>query len=119
MRLHDLHQMSVVCEVLHAALRLDSAVFHNHDAISKMSERLDYADGDTKKIFRDSLVNKPLELCALLTKLNVTKDPQLEEARRMLEIALSRADLDDLRNHADARVELKNDVQNIINKFNW
>lgn len=90
-----------------------------HDALTHMATRLtDTAEGE-RNIFRDSLVNKPLELCALLTKLNVTKDPQLEEARRMLEIALSRADLDDLRNHADARVELKNDVQNIINKFNW
>ena len=90
-----------------------------HEALTHMATRLtDTAEGE-RNIFRDSLVNKPLELCALLTKLNVTKDPQLEEARRMLEIALSRADLDDLRNHADARVELKNDVQNIINKFNW
>ena len=90
-----------------------------HEVLTHMSARLTDSPDGTRNIFRDSLVNKPLELCSLLTKLNITKDPQLEEARRMLEKALSRTDLDDLRNHADARAELKSDVQNIINKFNW
>jgi len=90
-----------------------------YDTLTHMSERLtDTSDGE-RNIFRDSLINKPLELCSLLTKLNVTKDPQLEEARRMLQNALSRTDLSDLREHADARAELKNDVQSIISKFNW
>ena len=90
-----------------------------HEALTHIATRLTDPSEGERNIFRDSLVNKPLELCSLLTKLNITKDPQLEEARRMLEKALSRTDLDDLRNHADARAELKSDVQNIINKFNW
>ena len=90
-----------------------------HDALTHIATRLTDSPEGERNIFRDSLVNKPLELCALLTKLNITKDPHLEEARRMLEIALSRADLDDLRTYPDARVELKNDVQKIIDKFNW
>ena len=90
-----------------------------HDALTHIATRLTDTPEGERNIFRDSLVNKPLELCSLLTKLNITKDPQLEEARRMLEKALSNADLDDLRNHSDARVELKNDVQSIIDKFNW
>lgn len=90
-----------------------------HDALTHIATRLTDSPEGERNIFRDSLVNKPLELCALLTKLNITNDPQLEEARRMLEIALSRADLDDLRTYPDARVELKNDVQKIIDKFNW
>lgn len=90
-----------------------------HDALTHIATRLTDSPEGERNIFRDSLVNKPLELCSLLTKLNITKDPHLEEARRMLEIALSRADLDDLRTHPDARVELKNDVQKIIDKFNW
>lgn len=90
-----------------------------HDALTHIATRLTDSPEGERNIFRDSLVNKPLELCSLLTKLNITKDPHLEEARRMLEIALSRADLDDLRTYPDARVELKNDVQKIIDKFNW
>lgn len=90
-----------------------------HKTLTHMAERLTDTEDGERNIFRDSLVNKPLELCSLLTKLNVTKDPQLEEARRMLEKALSRTDLDDLRKFPDAREELRTDVQSIINKFNW
>ena len=77
-----------------------------HKTLTHMVERLTDTSEGERNIFRDSLVNKPLELCALLSKLNVTKDPQLEEARRMLERALARTDLDDLRKHADAREEI-------------
>lgn len=84
-----------------------------------MTERLSDANDGTRNIFRDSIVNKPLELCALLSKLNVTKDPQLEEARRMLEVALVGVSPDDLRNIPSARAELKSSVQEIINKFTW
>jgi len=90
-----------------------------HKTLTHMAERLTDTSEGERNIFRDSLINKPLELCSLLTKLNVTKDPQLEEARRMLEKALSRTDVDDLRKFADAREELRTDVQSIINKFNW
>jgi len=90
-----------------------------HDVLLHMTERLSDASDGTRNIFRDSIVNKPLELCALLSKLNVTKDPQLEEARRMLEVALVGVSPDDLRNIPSARAELKSSVQEIINKFTW
>ena len=90
-----------------------------HDVLLHMTERLSDANDGTRNIFRDSIVNKPLELCALLSKLNVTKDPQLEEARRMLEVALVGVSPDDLRNIPSARAELKSSVQEIINKFTW
>jgi hypothetical protein len=90
-----------------------------HDVLVHMTERLSDASDGTRNIFRDSIVNKPLELCALLSKLNVTKDPQLEEARRMLEVALVGVSPDDLRNIPSARAELKSSVQEIINKFTW
>jgi hypothetical protein len=90
-----------------------------HDVLLHMTERLSDANDGTRNIFRDSIVNKPLELCALLSKLNVTNDPQLEEARRMLEVALVGVSPDDLRNIPSARAELKSSVQEIINKFTW
>jgi len=85
-----------------------------HDVLLHMTERLSDANDGTRNIFRDSIVNKPLELCALLSK-----DPQLEEARRMLEVALVGVSPDDLRNIPSARAELKSSVQEIINKFTW
>lgn len=90
-----------------------------HDVLTHMAERLTDAPDGTRNIFRDSIVNKPLELCSLLSKLNVTKDPQLEEARRMLEKALSGIDAEDLRKLPSARAELKSSVESIINKFSW
>ena len=90
-----------------------------HEVLTHMAERLTDAPDGTRNIFRDSIVNKPLELCSLLSKLNVTKDPQLEEARRMLEIALSGVDPEDLRKLPSARAELKSSVETIINKFSW
>ena len=90
-----------------------------HEMLTHMAERLTDAPDGTRNIFRDSLVNKPLELCGLLSRLNVTKDPQLEEARRMLEKALSGIDAEDLRKLPSARAELKSSVESIINKFSW
>ena len=90
-----------------------------HEVLTHMAARLTDAPDGTRNIFRDSIVNKPLELCGLLSRLNVTKDPQLEEARRMLEIALSGVDPEDLRKLPSARAELKSSVETIINKFSW
>lgn len=90
-----------------------------HKMLTHMVERLSDAPDGKRNIFRDSIVNKPMELCALLSKLNVTKDPQLEEARRMLERALVGIDPEDLRKIPSARAELKSSVDEIINKFKW
>ena len=50
-----------------------------HTTLEHMVERL---SGNDKKIFRDSLVDNAMELTSLLTKLNVTNDPKLEDARK-------------------------------------
>jgi hypothetical protein len=89
-----------------------------HTMLTHMVDRLTDEDGE-RKVFRDSLLNNPIELCDLLTRLNVTKDPQLEEARRMLEKAVRTHDVKDLRESAGARVELRSDVQTILDKFSW
>jgi hypothetical protein len=90
-----------------------------HAMLIRMSERLTDDEGGERKIFRDSLLENAVELCDLLTRLNVTKDPELEKARRMLEQAVTTTDIKDLRDDEGARLELKTNVQDIINKFNW
>ena len=89
-----------------------------HTMLKHMVERLT-DEGDERKVFRDSLLSNPIELCDLLTRLNVTKDPALEEARRLLERAVRSHDVKDLRESAGARVELRSDVQSILDKFSW
>ena len=90
-----------------------------HAMLSRMSERLADNDDGTRKIFRDSIIDNAVELCDLLTRLNVTKDPELEKARRMLEQSVTCMDVSDLRNDEGAREQLKSDVDAILNKFNW
>jgi hypothetical protein len=55
-----------------------------HAALTHMAERLEDAPDGGRKIFRDTLFEVPVELCGLLTRLNVNKDPKLEEARKLL-----------------------------------
>ena len=90
-----------------------------HAMLGRMSERLADNEDGTRKIFRDSIIDNAIELCDLLTRLNVTKDPELEKARRMLEQSVTCMDVADLRNDEGAREQLKSDVDAILNKFNW
>ena len=90
-----------------------------HEMLVGISEKLTDVDGDGKKRYHDTLISNPIELCGLLTKLNVTNDPKLEEARRQLELAMVTADIEDIKEHADSRNELKSKVDAILGKFNW
>jgi hypothetical protein len=54
-----------------------------------------------------------------LTHLNVTKDPLLEQARRELELTMLGLDIEDIKDSADCRKEVKSKVDDILNKFNW
>jgi predicted secreted Zn-dependent protease len=75
---------------------------------------IDRLSGDDKKIFRDSLVDNALELTNLLTKLNVTNDPKLEQARQALERSLVHVSADDLRQSKGARDEVLAKVNQIM-----
>jgi hypothetical protein len=70
---------------------------HGLDCILRLNTwSRDYQVND-KKIFRDSLVDNAMELTSLLTKLNVTNDPKLEDARKELEKSLVGVTPEDLR----------------------
>ena len=89
-----------------------------HDMLKGMSEKL--ADsGDKTKRFHDSFVSNPIELCGLLTKLNVTNDPKLEEARRQLEVAMAGADIEAIKEAPEVRADMKSKVDAILGKFDW
>ena len=91
-----------------------------HKTLVAMSEKLTDVEGDDgKKRYHDTLLTNPLELCSLLTKLNITNDPKLEEARRQVEVAMLNADMESIKEDADTRSELKSMVDAIINKFEW
>jgi hypothetical protein len=91
-----------------------------HTMLVGISEKLtDTEHGDEKKRYHDTLITNPLELCELLTKLNVTKDPKLEEARKQLELTMLGANLESIKEDSVARSEVKSKVDAILNKFNW
>lgn len=82
-----------------------------YDAISKMSERLDYTD--TKKVFRDSLVDNMHEIIDLLEVCNVTGDPTMTDAQRRLDQALRGVTPDALREDAHLRAQTKRQVDEV------
>jgi hypothetical protein len=91
-----------------------------HKVLVGVSEKLTDVEGDDgKKRYHDTLLTNPLELCSLLTKLNITNDQKLEEARRQVEVAMLNADMESIKEDADTRSELKSKVDAIINKFEW
>lgn len=87
--------------------------------LKTISDKMTDGDEDTKKRYHDSFITNPLELCSLLTKLNITNDPKLEEARRQLEVTMLGTNLETLKEDGVARSDLKAKVDAIINKFEW
>jgi hypothetical protein len=87
-----------------------------HTVLTHISERLDYTD-DSKKKFWDSTITNATDLCALLTGLNITKDPKLELAKEMLEKALKGVAPDDVRESQAIRSSVKTKVDAILDMF--
>jgi len=91
-----------------------------HKMLVGMSEKLTDLEGeDAKKRYHDTLITNPIELCSLLTKLNVTNDPVLEAARRQVELTMMGADIESIKEDAGSRSELKSKVDDILKKFEW
>jgi hypothetical protein len=84
-----------------------------HDALTKMSDRLDYADHDTKKIFRDSLVDNVTDIVEMMGACNLTNDPVMAEAERKLSVALRGVTPDALREDAYLRAETRRQVEEV------
>ena len=84
-----------------------------HDALTKMSERLDYADSNTKKVFRDSLVTNVTDMIELLGACNVTGDPVMIAAQRDLDEAMRGITPDALREDPYLRAETRRKVNEV------
>ena len=85
-----------------------------HDALMRMSERLDYADDDNKKVFRDSLVSNVVDMVSLLDVCNVTNDSHMTALRNKLENTMYGISADVLREDTDTRIETKRAVDQLI-----
>ena len=96
------------------------------DCLSKMSDKLADAatprvdkDGNQNftQIFRDTLVSNALELCGLMSKLNVTNDSKLEQVRQELERTIVGVSADELRDSDELRHRTKRKVDDILSMF--
>jgi len=118
---HDLEEMRAAYEGQYSdklAEAMRAPWERLHKVLLGMSEKLEDI-GDGKKRFHDSLISNPLELCELLTKLNVTNDPKLEDARRQVELAMLGADIEEVKDSPVVRENLKSKVDAILGKFEW
>jgi len=90
--------------------------------LKRMSDRLtiDYVSGEAKpRLFQESLLGNAHDLCDMAKALNITNDPQLEEARRALKQAIGGIDIKDLRKDVQTRQDVKAQVDDVLSKFNF
>jgi hypothetical protein len=85
-----------------------------HEVLSRMSERLDYADHEQKKVFRDSLVSNVLDLIDMMESMNVTNDPNMQLQSRRLKMSMQGITPSALRDDATLRRETKQAVDATI-----
>jgi len=90
-----------------------------YDCLSHMSERLASDDEGKRKVFHGTLLTNATELISLLTRLNVTNDPKLEQARRELQAALVDTDISSLKDSDYVRENVKAKVDDILKRFEW
>lgn len=90
-----------------------------YEALARLSDRLTVSEDGKKKIFHDTIVTGAVELCELLTAMNVTQDPQLESARRKLQEVLLGVTPKELREEDGTRVLTKQKVDEILSAFDW
>lgn len=108
--------------------RIESAM---QDAKSRITAHLDRlmtqlraettsANGKTRKPkLYDSLLEGGIELCDALDALNLVRDPDVDSVRIALKRLLSQFDIDDLRKSDAARTELRTQVEDIRNRFDF
>ena len=101
--------------------RMDAVMGYDPDATEEVKN--DDGTVEMKKKRRpklyESMLDTGMELCEILKSLNVTNDPALEEARRMLERALVHTDIDSLKESKEVQSKLKSAMDEIADKFDW
>jgi hypothetical protein len=81
-----------------------------YDVVKHMAERLN----DKNATFRDSLVGNIINLVQLLPKLNIAEDQELESMRKQIEVKLTKASPDELRNSRYVRRKVAKEASAIL-----
>lgn len=92
-----------------------------HDTVKHMYDKLTPAadpNAPTKRIHETMLANAG-ELCGVLSALNITNDPVLEDARRKLESIVLRIDTKSLRESPELRESTRKQLESVLDKFSF
>jgi hypothetical protein len=93
-----------------------------HTTISAMTDKLTKVEAAPEGAvtrWHDTFIGNAAELCKMLTHLNLTKDPKLEQARRDLEKAIAGVDIDDVKEDAGVRSDMKAKLNGILKSYEW
>jgi len=90
-----------------------------HDRLTKMLAKVDDSNGGVAKRWGEGFVTGAEALCDTLGQLNLTNDPKLEEARRRLKGALANVYVEDLKEDASIREQMKTKLDNILQDYEW
>jgi hypothetical protein len=91
-----------------------------YKTLNVMSEKLtDDETSEVKKRYHDSFVTNAQSLCSMLTHLNITNDPKLEQARRDLERVMIGADIEDIKDSPAVRADMKSSIDKILSTYEW
>ena len=89
-----------------------------HKELTDMHAKLVKAtQTDSSMRWHDTFLTNPAELCSLLTHMNVTNDPKLEQARQELERAIMGKNIDSLKTDDLEQAELKDDLKVVLDKY--
>jgi len=90
-----------------------------YKVLQNISAKLTDTNDDEKKRYHETLISNAQDLCTMLTHLNVTRDPELEKARRDLQSALLGVDIVEIRESADTRADVKKRIDEVLKAYSW
>jgi len=107
----------------HANERVEAAMKEQwgklHDMVARMSEKLVEPEDEDKRRWHDTFLTNAHEMCGMLTHLNITRDPTLEEARRGLERAIAGVEIDHLKEDSTVREDVKTKLDAMLKQYTW
>lgn len=86
-----------------------------HKMLTAMTDKLNQPDNpDTKKRWHDTFVTNAQDMTEMLKHLNITKDPELERARRALSDAIYGIDIEDVKGSPGVREDMSRKLTAIL-----
>ncbi len=121
----EMEELKATCDqeverkVMEAAKENDKRLLKELQAISAKCTDTGDEEEDEKKRWHETFVSNPLGLCRMLKHMNLTNDPKIEEARQRLEDIMAGKTKEMFKDSPTVREEVKEEVDSIINSYDW